>query len=874
MNIKKLFARAISLVVAASLLSSCGGDGNSSGNDSSGSSASDNGYNANNIESIDIIQKGKDSYEITLESEFGANAEVYLTSTDHFSDDAYKAETTANDDGALVFTLKAEDSRKLMKNSNEIFFWTCLDGEKTSMPVTIPYMDAYTEKNDKGNVVLYFGLDTATSWSSYCDPAGKSVYRSGNTTWDSSAELVTEGINIITPTCTDRNATDSKPYYFVVLTSKNGTVRFISSALVRTEQAFSNVAASVGMSDSGVVLNVTADAVFKDSAYSLKISEVNGEQFTVKNASSESGKVSFSLSLEQITKFGVWYDIVICDDTIGREYEINSASGDGSTQLTDGKRYYLPEWEGILKVCAEEVADGEYTLSSVEFSEVDGEACLVIKGKLNNASFVKLKLNEKFVEASTNGSDFTIVAALSELSEAGKWYDLHLYYTDNDYNDLTVSDANMGNTLSVGDRIYSFKSWENTLKVTFEKAEFVINKVDISTGKLVISGKVSDGKNISVKVGGVKADVKMKDGTFTATYNLGGLLQADKWYDIHVYYAEDSYTDIDITKVSVDMSQKYVDGDKTYSLAEYENCLKVLFTLKGQDIPVEPQRPCTITDVKLELSDYKAYLVIYGTCKNAVNVLVGDAAATVTSKGDNFVAKFALSSLEEADKWYDIHIYYNGTEYTDINIKETDVDMSETVSADNKTYAFAEYDSCLKVYYFDGDGAFNPTNILEIIETVSITYEWTNANNGNVHENGGWYPIITMKGRVPSVISSMKFRFSHDEAEIIKNVEIDANRYATFTFDLTELLKFEDTKTNEWFWIEGIVEYNGVEYKAPVPAELFDSSVGSKSETYGWITHLGTYNKNNGSAINFNFDYSTIEISGFAYKCLHVRFGA
>jgi hypothetical protein len=199
--------------------------------------------------------------------------------------------------------------------------------------------------------------------------------------------------------------------------------------------------------------------------------------------------------------------------------------------------------------------------------------------------------------------------------------------------------------------------------------------------------------------------------------------------------------------------------------------------------------------------------------------------------------------------------------------------MTQTVETDKWIYKFESYENCLKVAYYknekEPEGEFNPETIDEILQYVKTSWEWTNADNGNAHSNGGWYPIIKISGRIPSVIDSIKLRISHDDAEIIKDIEIQSNRMGSVEFDLTELLQFTDYK-DEWFWLEGVIVTGGVEYKAPVPLEVLFPDFTS-SDKSGWVKHIGTYETENGEKIEFNFRFTSDP--AFPYKFALITFG-
>jgi hypothetical protein len=98
-----------------------------------------------------------------------------------------------------------------------------------------------------------------------------------------------------------------------------------------------------------------------------------------------------------------------------------------------------------------------------------------------------------------------------------------------------------------------------------------------STIDIYIEGTYTGVGSLTLKLNNNNTDAVMENGKFTITAGLESLNIEDKWYDIHVYYNEDSYVDINVNDISYDIDAAVKVGDNTYKFASYEDCLKVYY---------------------------------------------------------------------------------------------------------------------------------------------------------------------------------------------------------------------------------------------------------------------------------------------------------
>jgi len=224
---------------------------------------------------------------------------------------------------------------------------------------TIPHMNPKAETQEDGSVLIKFEFDPETSWSSYCDPYGKNIYRTGKSYYDETATLVnvdTSGnhypIYIIEESFTDNNPNDDEPYYFIVLTSKNGLGTIISYPLISQEHLIGSTQARLEVKNNVPYLIVkligVADENFEKFRLVVKDNMVD-IHFAEYDASLGIGEYYFDLTV--LRRKGIWYDILIEYKSNSNRYHLLVESADLTQAISfSGEVYKFEEWEGLLKV--------------------------------------------------------------------------------------------------------------------------------------------------------------------------------------------------------------------------------------------------------------------------------------------------------------------------------------------------------------------------------------------------------------------------------------------------------------------------------------------------------------------------------------------
>ena len=420
---------------------------------------------------IEIIQKSVEQYELTISMDKTYTDLVFRIGT---SDILSHSEIQT----AIVLD---ETKYKIVLNSEpqDVYLWSTSGEGIAFLPLSLPKFQPSV--NVEENIAtINFGLDTTTSWSSFCDPYGKAIYRSSSPVFDESAEQVNVAGSVVDPiyildeTYQDVSYNEAKPYYFLVMEGKNGLTRYISYPIVDGTSLFKNPHLTLSNVAGQPLLRVTANVVgnVAPSNLYLMIKEINGEMFEVASSSLASLEYEFDCSL--LTKSGVWYDIIIKDKTTDIEYGLPDIAMERNNLTLGQRRYSFKEWSSLAKIAFEDL--GYYgvsadlalisnvpTLSINGFKDVES-TCELVVSYWNGLESVTLATVSN---ASVNENIFSFAFDLRLLVSEGIYYDITLYI-DGEESDLTSDMAlNYARTISHANRIYRFEKWEGLLKIAF-----------------------------------------------------------------------------------------------------------------------------------------------------------------------------------------------------------------------------------------------------------------------------------------------------------------------------------------------------------------------------------------------------------------------
>ncbi|NCA97633.1 MAG: hypothetical protein EOM77_05650, partial [Bacteroidia bacterium] len=247
-------------------------------------------------------------------------------------------------------------SVSLQTEAHDLCLWAISGDKHAFIPLSIPKMQPDVAL-EAGIATITFGLDQSTSWSSFCDPYGKAIYRSDKTSFDETAEQVNivgtstiDPIYILEETYQDAHYNAEKPYYYLVMTGKNGLSRFVSYPLIDGSGLFSAPSLTLSNIVGSPTLDVTATITGSTPPEDLllRIKETGGETFEVENLSKTSLHYQFDCS--DLSKSGVWYDILIVDINTNISYDLPSSAMNRNNITINDRRYAFKEWSGVAKI--------------------------------------------------------------------------------------------------------------------------------------------------------------------------------------------------------------------------------------------------------------------------------------------------------------------------------------------------------------------------------------------------------------------------------------------------------------------------------------------------------------------------------------------
>lgn len=307
------------------------------------------------LESVNIQQIAYGEYDI-----------AFTLMNDEEDVSFYLSEGEAKEEGLLSLTY--EDGVYKGRTSLKPGEWGLLmkkDAVEGQLSLTIPRLNPQIRllEGDEYYVEARFGLDTGMSWSSFCDPYGKEVYRSSSPVFDESAEkanVLADGsddqIYITTDEYVDRGSSSEKSYYYFRLVGKDGLVTYTTSAVTFRESIY-------GVNDDTLRLsleNGTPSLIYEGTAVSdlgknsiLYLKDINGEEHSSPIASvDENNHLTIAFDLTLLEKRGVWYDLFIVDGggASSFEFTVDNCPEYETTVEHEGTQYKFENWEGVIKI--------------------------------------------------------------------------------------------------------------------------------------------------------------------------------------------------------------------------------------------------------------------------------------------------------------------------------------------------------------------------------------------------------------------------------------------------------------------------------------------------------------------------------------------
>lgn len=441
-------------------------------------------YTAYEILKVDITQKGAFNYDYIISSDIAPSdtAKVYIT----------RYEKISATDSPIPYEAKNGKYSFNADMSYDNYFIHIIDGEKTAiLPMTRPQM-APTLIRHTNDAVLTYNFANGTSWSSFCDPTGKSVYRSDKAIYDGSATLVASNVAIWNAdTTTDNSPNKNAPYYYVVLSAKNGIVTYVSAPVTTLAKTYTDLKVSFDSVNNKNVLKVSGKYVIDGEVgvviYSAdeklgKVTTIRGT--TAKGVAGESFVTTINLddvyAITGSEGAGIWFDIKLASGT-GALYEISSSRANMSDTIRSGKTEYgFKEWNSILKLNYKAY---DYAIESVNVEEGENSApVLVVKGSYDTSALTDIKLHgdvqadgkqvKDIIIGNTDSREgyFEFRMALTDIPTTGKpwcWFHIYTYKNNSSVNSGQDDMPRLG-TLAIEESfsydgvLYTIKAYNGT----------------------------------------------------------------------------------------------------------------------------------------------------------------------------------------------------------------------------------------------------------------------------------------------------------------------------------------------------------------------------------------------------------------------------
>lgn len=761
-------------------------------------------YEIVGIDFVKMTQKGIHTYDlnITLEERFDTASDIKIYFSKNDTLDLEKSEVlnyTKLEDGTYEIDGVTYDP-------GDYFIFVTAGNETGTYPVTIPKMGPKTWMNGE-TVNIEFEVDGKTSWSSFIDPEGKNVYRSASTTFDETARPMEENIDILTSSFADANPSKDEPYYYIVFNGKNGKFRYISAPLFynatqgEVSVDFHEKDNKPYLEIAGTLYSISEDA---ERVMQLRVGNFNGDDptstFLVENSYKGGDKTAFKFDvpLEQLKAASNNLTLFLTENGTMCEWSINASNLDLTKySIAGGNAKYGLTDENALKITRmvdayENIKVSLGTSGKKAVLKVDGtlkygtggdDYQLVLTATDGQQYVAENKINE--------GNKFSFEFPLEQLYSPGIWYDIQVKCINEiAYYDIASSVADMEESVTVGEKKYTFEEYGGLLKVQYQVVkDFGGLRASLTTsgGKpiLSVSGSIektkADNLALAIRTGDTvieSANTQKTDGQFAATLDLSQMEIKDTWYDVLILY-KDVNTYYDLSTSNADMKQKLESGKSLYTFQDWEGQLKVQYS----DAPVK------VTNQKVEIKtmDGKAILVVTGTAEeNAASYKMGirneDNYVTSVSNrasGKNLEFRLDLSILPKSGTWYDIIIGHAGfSDSTDLSTSAANMETS--VTAGKHIYKFADWEGQLKVYY---------DKVLTDVKGVTAEIKKIDKK-----------AYLIVKGTMKN--ASQKYLGIRTEDKIMKVQNTGKGDNLSFKFDLSKLNSAET-------WYDVIIGTNG-----------------------------------------------------------------
>lgn len=436
-------------------------------------------YQAYEITSVNVEQKTTSTYNFTVKSDIAltSTAKVYITHYEAIPQNAEDISYTA-ENGAYVFTANVSYDR---------YFIHVVDGQKVAiLSMNRPQMTPTLQTQTEGipAKVITYNFINGTSWSSFCDPTGKAVYRSSKPYFDDDATVVAKNVQLSgVDSTTDTQPEDDEPYYFVVLTAKNGIVTYVSAPIMDANKAFSDLSVSLRNEDGKPMLVATgrfiiagdvALQVYSADSRLGKIYNVTGT--SVSGQASEQFETKIDLSqIVTNSGAGVWFDVKLRTGT-GANFDLSDGAANMTETLKNGiTTFEFKEYDHILKINYE-FYDFDVTRVHIDTTDTENGPVLIVEGTMNSdVRDVKVHADAgsqslRWNNVSNEEGKFRVEILLSGLPTEGTpwcWFHIEVYKGNGSVASSTVNlsrgtEIAFGATFTFNGVTYTVKAYNDS----------------------------------------------------------------------------------------------------------------------------------------------------------------------------------------------------------------------------------------------------------------------------------------------------------------------------------------------------------------------------------------------------------------------------
>ena len=545
-----------------------------------------------------------------------------------------------------------------------------------------------------------------------------------------------------TATLTQSVALSGRTYGFTTASSK------LRVAFEETPVAATATSAEI-VDVSGVPTLRVAGTVVGTSPGDVFVRIHSGTQTVdVSNTATAFGATLFEYDLTGLTGAGDLYDLELGIASTSQLTDLSDSIADLSQSLTAGNQTYsFHEVSGDLKVAFVSVA-----VTSAELVDVSGVSTLRVAGTMAGTTsgdlFLRVSTGAQTVDVPNTGTSGALLFEydLSALTEPATWYSLKVGVTSTGVlTDVSDSTANLSQTITNGNRIYTFHEVGNRLKVAFDNVVVspssaeLLNLSGVPTLRVTGSVTGTSSADVFLRIHTAAQNIDVPNtgssGALLFEYNVAGLTQAGLWYDLQLGVT----TTAQFTNISdslANLAQSITVNSRNYSFHNVGSVLKVAYvsvavTASSSELLVVSGVPTLrVTGTVTGTSNADTFLKI----RNAPTFFEENTPNVAGTQG-SAQFDYDLSGLVTPGTWYDVVVGVTSTGSL-VDVLPATANMAQTITVNNRVYTFQQFSGQLKVQFTDNSKSGTITNAtitnVSGVPTLTVTATATNTTAGDL----------------------------------------------------------------------------------------------------------------------------------------------